>query len=106
MLVTAIIQASSATIVLTVGLLGRGHTDAPSGHQHSHGREHRHDHHGQIIRLMDIESGGNIVLEFFKPSTLAPLALIIGIILVMFIKKSSVKGPGEICVGFGILFTA
>lgn len=54
---------------------------------------------------MDIESGGNIVLEIFKPSTLAPAALIVGIILVMFVKKSSVKGPGEICMGFGILFT-
>ena len=59
----------------------------------------------QIIRLMDIESGGNIVLESLQALDPRPSALIIGIILVMFIKKSSVKGPGEICVGFGILFT-
>lgn len=105
MLVTAIIQASSATIVLTVGLLAAGILTLRQAISIVMGANIGTTITAQIIRLMDIESGGNIVLEFFKPSTLAPLALIIGIILVMFIKKSSVKGPGEICVGFGILFT-
>ena len=105
MLVTAIIQASSASIVLTVGLLAAGILTLRQAISIVMGANIGTTITAQIIRLMDIESGGNIVLEIFKPSTLAPAALIIGIILVMFIKKSSVKGPGEICVGFGILFT-
>lgn len=98
MLVTAIIQASSATIVLTVGLLAAGILTLRQAISIVMGANIGTTITAQIIRLMDIESGGNIVLEIFKPSTLAPAALIIGIILVMFIKKSSVKGPGEICV--------
>ena len=33
------------------------------------------------------------------------IALIVGIILVMFIKKGSSKNVGMICIGFGVLFT-
>jgi len=59
----------------------------------------------QIIRLMDIESSGNSILTFFKPDTLAPVALILGIIMVMFIKRGGSKNVGTICMGFGVLFT-
>ena len=45
----------------------------------------------QIIRLMDIETSGGSILTFFKPNTLAPIALIIGIILVMFANYVSKK---------------
>lgn len=54
---------------------------------------------------MDIDSAGGSLLSFFKPDTLAPLALLIGIILIMFIKKNATKNIGMICIGFGILFT-
>ena len=59
----------------------------------------------QIIRLMDIDSGGSFILEMFKPSTLAPLALILGIIMIMFVKSSKSNTVGEIAMGFGILFS-
>ena len=59
----------------------------------------------QIIRLMDIDSSGGSILTFFKPDTLAPVALIIGIILIMFIKKEKSKNVGMIALGFGVLFT-
>ena len=58
----------------------------------------------QIIRLMDIESSGPTLLTFFKPDTLAPIALVLGIILLMFIKKEALKPVGTIAMGFGILF--
>ena len=35
---------------------------------------------GQIIRLLDLNASGTSILQFFKPSTLAPLAMIAGII--------------------------
>lgn len=42
---------------------------------------------------------------FFKPDTLAPIALIIGIILLMFVKREGTKSVGMIAMGFGILFS-
>ena len=45
------------------------------------------------------------ILTFFKPDTLAPIALILGIILLMFIKNEKSKNVGMIALGFGVLFT-
>ncbi|MBQ5754761.1 MAG: Na/Pi cotransporter family protein [Oscillospiraceae bacterium] len=103
-LVTAIIQSSTATIVLTVGLIGAGILNLRQAVSIVMGANIGTTVTAQIIRLMDIESSGDSLLAFFKPDTLAPLALIIGIVLVMFIKKSGSKNVGTICMGFGILF--
>lgn len=102
-LVTAIIQSSTATIVLAVGLITAGILNLKQAVSIVLGANIGTTITAQIIRLMDIESSGNL-LEFFKPSTLAPIALIIGIILIMFIKRRGTKSTGEICIGFGILF--
>ena len=105
MLVTAVIQSSTATIVLTVGLISAGILDLKQAVSIVMGANIGTTITAQIIRLMDIDSTGSIILEFFKPSTLAPIALIAGIILIMFVKSSNSKTPGEICVGFGVLFS-
>ena len=104
-LVTAIIQSSTATIVLTVGLIGAGILNLRQAVSIVLGANIGTTITAQIIRLMDIESSGDSLLAFFKPDTLAPLALCIGIILFMFIKKSGSKNVGMICLGFGILFS-
>ena len=104
-LVTAIIQSSTATIVLTVGLIGAGILNLRQAVSIVLGANIGTTVTAQIIRLMDLETSGNSVLVFFNPDTLAPLALIAGIILFMFIKKSSTKNVGMICLGFGILFS-
>lgn len=104
-LVTAIIQSSTATIVLTVGLIGAGVLTLRQATSIVMGANIGTTVTAQIIRLMDIESGGNVVLEFFKPSTLAPISMVIGIILVMFIKGRRTRAIGDIATGFGILFT-
>ncbi len=103
-LVTAVIQSSTATIVLTVGLIGAGILNLRQAVSIVLGANIGTTVTAQIIRLMDIESSGNSLLVFFKPDTLAPIALIIGIICVMFIKKESSKNVGMIALGFGILF--
>lgn len=105
MLVTAIIQASSATIVLSVGLMAAGYLTFKQTVSIVMGANIGTTITAQIIRLMDIDSNGNVMLEILKPSTLAPIALIIGIILIMFIKKGGAKGTGEIFMGFGVLFS-
>ncbi len=104
-LVTAIIQSSTATIVLTVGLIGAGVLNLRQAASIVMGANIGTTVTAQIIRLMDIDSSGNMILEFFKPDTLAPIALVIGIILIMFIKRGNSKNVGMIALGFGILFT-
>lgn len=103
-LVTAVIQSSTATIVLTVGLIGAGILNLRQAVSIVLGANIGTTVTAQIIRLMDIDSSGGSILTFFKPDTLAPLALIIGIILVMFVKKEASKNVGTIALGFGILF--
>jgi len=103
-LVTAVIQSSTATIVLTVGLLSAGILNLRQAVSIVLGANIGTTVTAQIIRLMDIDSSSGSILTFFKPDTLAPVALIIGIILVMFVKKDSTKNVGTIAMGFGILF--
>ena len=103
-LVTAVIQSSTATIVLTVGLIGAGILNLRQAVSIVLGANIGTTVTAQIIRLMDIDSSGPSLLTFFKPDTLAPVALILGIILIMFVKKESSKPVGMIALGFGILF--
>ena len=103
-LVTAVIQSSTATIVLAVGLISAGVLNLRQAVSIVLGANIGTTVTAQIIRLMDVDSSGSNILAFFKPDTLAPIALIIGIICVMFIKKESSKNIGMIALGFGILF--
>ena len=102
--VTAVIQSSTATIVLTVGLISAGILNLKQAAGIVMGANVGTTVTAQLIRLMDIDSGGNVVLKIFKPETLAPVALVIGIILIMFTKSSKLKNSGEIFAGFGVLF--
>ncbi len=104
-LVTAVIQSSTATIVLTVGLIGAGILNLKQAVSIVLGANIGTTVTAQIIRLMDIDSSGGSLLAFFKPDTLAPIALILGIVLVMFIKNEKSKSVGMIALGFGVLFT-
>ena len=104
-LVTAIIQSSTATIVLTVGLIGANVLNLRQAVSIVLGANIGTTVTAQIIRLMDIESSEGSILNFFKPDTLAPIALIIGIVFIMFIKKERTKNAGTIALGFGVLFT-
>ena len=103
-LVTAVIQSSTATIVLTVALIGAGVLNLKQAVSIVMGANIGTTVTAQIIRLGSIESGTNWFLWLFDTDTLAPIALLIGIILVMFIKTKSAKSIGDICIGFGILF--
>ena len=104
LLVTAIIQSSTATIVLTVGLIGAGILNLRQGVSIVMGANIGTTVTAWIVTLMDIEASGGL-LAIFKPDTLAPIALILGIILFMFIKGKTSKSVSLIALGFGILFT-
>ena len=103
-LVTAVIQSSTATIVLTVALIGAGVLNLKQAVSIVMGANIGTTITAQIIRLSDIEAGGNWFLWFFDTDTLAPIALVIGIILLMFVKKQKLKPIGDIAIGFGVLF--
>ena len=102
-LVTAVIQSSTATIVLTVALIGAGVLNLKQAVSIVMGANIGTTVTAQIIRLGSIESDGSWLLWLFDTDTLAPIALIIGIVLLMFIKKKTAKPIGDICIGFGVL---
>ena len=103
-LVTAVIQSSTATIVLTVALIGAGVLNLKQAVSIVMGANIGTTVTAQIIRLGSIESNGSWFLWLFDTDTLAPIALVAGIILLMFIKTKSSKTIGDICIGFGVLF--
>ena len=104
-LVAAVIQSSTATIVLTVALIGAGVLSLKQAVSIVLGANIGTTITAQIVRLMDIDANGNMFLEFCKPEALAPLALVVGIILIMFVKRKTAKTVGDIFIGFGILFS-
>ena len=104
MLVACIIQSSTATIVITVGLVGAGFLTFHQSIGIVLGANVGTAITAQIIRLMDVSSGMESPLYFFKADNLAPLALVIGIVLIMFVRGSSYKTAGSVACGFGILF--
>ncbi len=104
-LVTAVIQSSTATIVLTAGLVGAGILTLHQSLGIILGANVGTTITGQIIRLLDVSASETSWLNFFKPSTLAPVAAIIGILLIMVFRFRSSDNIGKIAMGFSILFT-
>ena len=103
-LVTAVIQSSTATIVLAVALIGAGVLNLKQAVSIVMGANIGTTMTAWITTLAFVESGDNWVLWLFDTDTLAPIALFAGIILIMFIKSHKTKTIGDICIGFGILF--
>lgn len=105
--ITAIIQSSTATIVITSGLVGAGLLTLHQSIGIIIGANVGTTVTGQIIRLLDLDTGGGVTswLQLFKPSSLAPIALIIGIIIIMGGRLKSSRQIGNIAIGFGILFS-
>lgn len=104
MLVTCMIQSSTATIVLTVGLVGAGLLNFRQSVGIVLGANVGTAITAQIIRLMDVSAGSASILYFFKADNLAPVALVIGMIFIMFVNKDGFQNAGSILVGFGVLF--
>lgn len=103
-LVTAVIQSSTATIVLAVALIGAGVLTLKQAVAIVMGANIGTTITAWITNLAFMESGGNFFLWLFDTDTLAPIALFLGIVLIMFIKTKKAKTIGDISMGFGILF--
>ena len=103
-LVTAVIQSSTATIVLAVALIGAGVLTLKQAVSIVLGANIGTTITAWLTNLAFMESGDNWLLWLFDTDTLAPIALFVGIVLLMFIKSNKTKTIGDICIGFGILF--
>ncbi len=104
-LVTAVIQSSTATIVLAVALIGAGVLTLKQAVSIVMGANIGTTMTAWITTLAFVDNGGdNWLLWLFDTDTLAPIALLIGIVLIMFVKNKKAKTIGDIAIGFGILF--
>ena len=103
-LVTAVIQSSTATIVLAVALIGAGVLTLKQAAAIVMGANIGTTITAWITNLAFMEGGGNFLLWLFDTDTLAPIALFLGIVLIMFVKSRKAKTVGDISMGFGILF--
>ena len=96
-LVTAIIQSSSATTVMVVGFVNAGLMNLTQA----------------ISVIMGANVGTTITgwlvsagewAKMFSPSTLAPIAVMVGVIITLVGKRQQSKDVAGIIIGFGILF--
>ena len=90
LVVTAVIQSSSATTVMVVGFVNAGLMN--------------------LAQAVGVIMGANIgttvtgVMIAINLTAIAPIAVLIGVVMISFIKRNSVKHIGQIIAGFGILF--
>lgn len=89
-LVTAIIQSSSATTVMTIGFINAGIMSL----QQAVG----------VIMGANIGTTVTAQLVSFNIEKYAPIAIGIGMVFWFFTKKKNIKNISEILIGFGILF--
>ena len=102
--VTAVIQSSSATTVMVVGFVNSGIMTLKQAVGVIMGSNIGTTVTSWILSLSGLE-GDSFLVQFFKPSTLAPLVGIVGIVLFMFTKTEKKKGIGVIFLGFLALMT-
>lgn len=102
--VTAVIQSSSATTVMVVGFVNSGIMALKQAVGVIMGANVGTTVTAWILSLTALE-GESLVVQLFKPTTLAPLLGVIGIVLYMFTKSEKKQGVGTILLGFTTLMT-
>lgn len=102
--VTAAIQSSSATTVMVVGFVNAGIMNLKQAVGVIMGANIGTTMTSLLIS-MSVIGDDSIILQFLKPTTLAPLAIVAGFLMMVSSKRQKVKEVGEIFIGFGVLFT-
>ena len=102
--VTAVIQSSSATTVMVVGFVNSGIMALKQAVGVIMGANVGTTVTAWILSLTALE-GDSLLIQIFKPTTLAPLMGIVGIVLYMFTKSEKKQGIGTILLGFMSLMT-
>ncbi len=102
LVVTAIIQSSSATTVMLVGFVNSGIMKLRQSIGIIMGANIGTAVTAWLLSMTGIE-GGNIWLEMLKPSSFTPILALIGIIFYMFMKDDKHRFIGMILLGFTVL---
>ena len=102
MVVTAVIQSSSATTVMVVGFVNSGLLTLGQAINVIMGANVGTTVTSWILSLGGIESG-NFFVQMLKPTSFTPILALIGIFYYMFVKDNSKKDIGMILLGFATL---
>ena len=103
-LVTGVIQSSSATTIMLVGFVNAGIMKLVQTIPVLLGANIGTTVTGQILRLGDVSGNGSAILSMLKPSSFAPLLIGIGAFIMLISKKKKANDTASILLGFGILF--
>ncbi len=95
--ITAVIQSSSATTVMVVGFVNAGIMNLQQAMGVIIGANVGTTITGWLVSSVEWA-------EFLSPSTLAPLAIMLGVIIMLTGKRRSSKDVSSIVIGFGLLF--
>ncbi len=102
MVVTAIIQSSSATTVMVVGFVNSGMMQVSQAIGIIMGANIGTSITGWVLCLSYVEGSAGIA-QLLSTATISSVVAIVGIIFKTFVKKESYKSLGEIMLGFSIL---
>ena len=102
LVVTAVIQSSSATTVMVVGFVNSGLMILSQAFNVIMGANVGTTVTAWILSLGAIDSG-NVFVQLLKPSSFTPVLAFIGIIFYMFCKNDKKKDTGVILLGFATL---
>ena len=102
LVVTGIIQSSSATTVMVVGFVNSGIMTLHQAVGVIMGANLGTSVTSWLLSLTGIE-GESFWVQILKPSSFTPLLAFIGIIFIMFVKNSKQKDTALILIGFSIL---
>ena len=104
MIVTAVIQSSSATTVMVVGFVNSGFMTLRQAIGVIMGANVGTTITAWVLSLSGIQ-GDSFLITLLKPSTFAPILAFIGILLYMAAKSDKKKNIGIVLLGFTILMT-
>ena len=104
MVVTMVIQSSSATTVMVVGFVNAGIMTLKQSVGVILGANIGTTITAQILRLSGGEGSGNLFMDLLKPKNLAYIIVLVGVIIMMIAQKRRTRDIADIFTGFGILF--
>ncbi len=103
LIVTSIIQSSSATTVMVVGFVNSGIMTLHQSIGIIMGANVGTTITAWILSLVAVDGAG--IMAFFKPSSFVPVLAIIGVFILMFNKKQKNRDTATILLGFAVLMT-
>lgn len=101
--ITAVIQSSSATTVMLIGLVNSGLMELSQTISVIIGTNIGTTITAWILSLSGIDAGTSIILKLLKPESFTPLLAFIGVCMIMAAKSTKNKSVGSVMVGFAIL---